>query len=329
MLRAVAAIAILLFHCRHVCDYLPEPISVYLKNILSIGWVGVDIFFVISGYIVTKIYAESDITTAQFLAKRMGRIYIGWWVVFGIFIIAMLITGQSLDKYNLLKSLLLVPQKIREAPIGLVWTLHYEMAFYVLFSILIYSRWKNAVILIMGAAILYLYSFEPNAPKALGYLRYALSPYLFEFIAGYIIYTYFSKERFSVAIPTALLVVAAIVSYVFYGRTILSGAYQLHKVALFVIPCALLVMWAVSDNQKPRSVSGIAMVKIGDASYMLYLIHGALLVVLSGITHHYAAITLIASIPTALLLHRFAEKPLLILSRNYFASSLASKAANL
>src|ERR1700683_54314 len=132
-LRAIAALFVVYFHARITLRYSlgsDSPGSVF-------GGVGVDIFFVISGFIMWQIGAAKLLPAAEFLKKRLTRIVPMYWIVtFCMFpmpaISGTIAEGNVIDFKQLIASLLFVPWPSQTfAPVyppG--WTLNYEMFFY-------------------------------------------------------------------------------------------------------------------------------------------------------------------------------------------------------
>jgi len=161
-LRGIAAILVLFFH---IAELQRQQITQYYTKITSdnqdaemaltrgiwdSGGSGVDLFFVISGFVmvyVTRNHVPSIGATRSFLWARITRIYPIWWIF------ALIMPVYFLWAYNIpgppdrladvdhhwiyvLKSLALLPQST--APVlGLGWTLIHEMHFYLVFSVLL------------------------------------------------------------------------------------------------------------------------------------------------------------------------------------------------
>ena len=107
------------------------------------GGAGVDIFFVISGFIMVYTTMDREITPWSFMADRIARIVPAYWAAtLGVFFLALvapsLLQTSHMQWGELFKSLVFVP--FRKAN-GLVqpvlfvgWTLNYEMFFYLMFA---------------------------------------------------------------------------------------------------------------------------------------------------------------------------------------------------
>lgn len=137
-LRALAAIAVVVFHAaeRYGVDF-------------SQGARGVDVFFVISGFIMWTVTTGRPATPAGFLLDRVRRIVPLYWVATFVLIGATLLgvapTGQNdLSLGSVLKSLLFIPYvgagAVHAWPIlGPGWTLNFEMFFYGVFALFLFA----------------------------------------------------------------------------------------------------------------------------------------------------------------------------------------------
>ena len=129
-LRAYAALAVILVHAKFL---LPGGVSV--------GALGVHVFFVISGFIMAHICVTNP---SQFLRRRIARIVPPYWAItLIVFLFAWMapayVHTTTADPVNLLKSLFFVPYMKESGVIQPVlyvgWSLNWEMMFYVLVSV--------------------------------------------------------------------------------------------------------------------------------------------------------------------------------------------------
>jgi peptidoglycan/LPS O-acetylase OafA/YrhL len=98
------------------------------------GWVGVEIFFVISGFVIAN--SARDVSAREFLIGRVLRLYPAVWVCSTLtFIVLLLFAGGSASRFvgPWLKAMLLVPKGLNGQWLDCIyWTLAAEMAFYAL-----------------------------------------------------------------------------------------------------------------------------------------------------------------------------------------------------
>ena len=162
------------------------------------GFAGVDLFFVISGFIMvwTTRDAAGFSASFSFLRRRVARIYSGYWP-FCLLALALFawMGGPYGRNVDLLGSLALWPTPLHELLIPVSWTLIFEMGFYVLFTgmVLLPRRVRPAGVVILFLAMLgwALYTqfvrqgYAPGRLESMSiYEQYLAFPYLLEFLAG-------------------------------------------------------------------------------------------------------------------------------------------------
>jgi peptidoglycan/LPS O-acetylase OafA/YrhL len=136
VVRGIAAMSVVLFHC---VGLLPWNVSDTPFAIFGIGWIGVDLFFAISGYVITASAIRQkdrpDYTT-YFWRARLARILPLYYVTTAVFLLAA--SSAALDKdapFQILSHLFLVHNFFQDAAFsinGVTWSLSVELQFYVL-----------------------------------------------------------------------------------------------------------------------------------------------------------------------------------------------------
>lgn len=114
----------------------------------GIGKYGVDIFLIISGFIMMH---TTEFDTDQFLWKRIKKIIPLYWLItlftsFAVYVAPQLFNSYEVSLEYILKSLFFIPYEhngIRQPVLGLGWTLNYEMIFYFIFGIAIKIDYKR------------------------------------------------------------------------------------------------------------------------------------------------------------------------------------------
>ena len=144
--RGVAALLVLTFHLNGSifgnAKYFPDQFA----ELLVVGEVGVEFFFVLSGFLMCWLYDGRDKPgkAGRFLLSRVARIYPFYWIVLAGVVPAYFLSpafghGYETSPGALVGSLLLLPMP--DMPIlPVAWTLQHEMLFYVLFTVFILSR---------------------------------------------------------------------------------------------------------------------------------------------------------------------------------------------
>jgi len=125
LIRFAAAVLVMLFHIAFQADHAWTSGAWF-------GWVGVHIFFVLSGVVIAS--SAENRTATSFLRGRILRLYPAVWICATI---SLLIAGSSLAAY--LRSLALWP--FGTWVNGAYWTLGVEMVFYGLIFVLLWRGW--------------------------------------------------------------------------------------------------------------------------------------------------------------------------------------------
>ena len=281
-LRAVAALLVVWVHT--IPAHLAAPSAAEHIYWQDFGSCGVDIFFVISGFIVSLVAARAG-AARYFLANRVTRIYPLYWIITGVMFAAGVALHQvdGIHKVWWLPTLFLLPTYSYPADPPLLylgWTLLFEMYFYLVLAILLasstHSIVRNTMLFLCGMAA---------AGAALGthhpLLVIWMNPLILEFVFGCAIGLCFTRHdaSFAGAGKTAALLGALLLA-----ATLLTGphaAVQLSsvfagegcwtRVVLWGVPAALLVggviFWAPPMDSRP----GRLLVLLGNASYSIYL----------------------------------------------------------
>jgi exopolysaccharide production protein ExoZ len=182
-LRGLAALAVVVFHAAERAGHH-----------FTIGAAGVDVFFVISGFIMWVIADGRALTPAKFMADRLKRIAPPYWIVTLIMVaggLAGLFPNLVLSWQHIIGSLFFIPS--RSPSDGHVWpilvqgwTLNYEMLFYAVFavfalSLLMPGKWRlPAMTGVFAALTLFGILFAPQDPILATYTR----PIVLEFLLG-------------------------------------------------------------------------------------------------------------------------------------------------
>jgi len=324
-LRAVAAVMVLLFHAHSYT--LPQKLvpGGSVLAALDMGYAGVEMFFVISGFIMWSVH-RSDIgvpgRAACFVGKRVLRIYPTYWVVLaGVAALAALAGGKGgddlRDPIRLLLGATLLPLPFPPV-MEIAWTLQQEILFYALFLLLILHRRTGAVALSAWAAgcLLNLQLDLRGLPAS-----FLFSAYNLLFLMGMAAAHGLSRLRADAA-PWLVLGGAAL----FLG-TGLSEAYGLARwhaptrTLLFGAGATMLLALLTLERRAGLRLPGV-LVMLGDASYSIYLVHmpymavGAELLRRSGLLPWLptgiAFLVLVASaLAASVAFHRLVERPLI------------------
>ena len=289
MLRALAALMVVLLHAApHYRDMNGK--ASWLMDVASWGYTGVDLFFVISGFVIaaTTFSKERNFATCKtFLKRRFARIYLGYWpFLLLMLLVTWLVVPERLEMIDMLGSFFLFNTNINELLHPVSWTLSYELYFYILFALLFAINLKRATFfiitffsIILCIAVWSLLNLDYQIP-------FLLSPFLLEFLSGVMLYYFKGILHKKWIIPfSIIMVVAACSGGVYSGKV--EGAV---RVFTFGVAAFFILAIAISLEYRKLYVAKNWLVALGDASYTLYLIHWPMILVFyaSGLRNYIA-----------------------------------------
>ena len=277
ILRAIAALIVVLHHSLEESMAAVVPLTIP-DCFITFGAAGVDIFFVISGFIMFYVSFPNDKAAASpisFLVKRIMRIYPLYWfcvaTLLGLWSIG-LFHSLQLDADVLVRSIFLFPSE--HLVINVSWTLVYEMYFYLIFAAtLVYSR---PIISLFGTsgAILILYvigHFAPDGAARIFLTNEIAVEFCFGLFLGYFFQRFprlFLGARL-LSIPGFALILMAPLVVAHENTNGLPGAARL---LAWGIPAFLIVL-SFLCLKASRTPLQRGMALLGDASYAIYLTH--------------------------------------------------------
>lgn len=282
LLRGVASMLVVLMHATiNINENYSQPL---FGNIFTFGGAGVDIFFVLSGFIITYSTKKSLVLTSnftRFLKRRFVRIFPTYWIVITSLLIIQFVlpsfftTHYSFDLTNLLSTYFLLPQ--HQMVNGVSWTLTYELFFYFLFSIAFLVKKNETRIGLVAVYVGILLLFPiiyPDAEKSTIWINLIAFPMNMEFFMGILAAVCIPKLNARIAVPfivsgVFLFVLAAAFSNA--GNTILPNTYN--RVILFGIPSFFIITGLVKYETTKVVKMHSVLISLGEASYSLYLIH--------------------------------------------------------
>jgi exopolysaccharide production protein ExoZ len=284
VLRALAALLVVFYH-------LQAPMRSYMGASLhtSFGASGVDIFFVVSGFIMFYTNRRFERTGVTFLKDRIVRIVPLYWLGTGL-ILAILATGrnpdgvQAVDAGDVIMSMLFIPNVRADgnaAPVlTLGWTLIYEMFFYALFAGLIFLRASRKILVIL-TVVFSLLIITGQAWSIDNFtLHYFTNPIMLEFLMGGALALWFmgrQQRQAPAAAPVwcwlgLLAGCAAIVATEALKVPFLDKGGLLRPL-VFGLPAMLIVACALELERGQRAWRSHWVQLLGAASYALYLFH--------------------------------------------------------
>jgi exopolysaccharide production protein ExoZ len=334
ILRALAALLVAFGHFQHEASTLPTAASSgFAPIIIDLTGAGVDLFFIISGFVM--VYASHDLFESRdggrlFLTRRIARIVPLYWMMTTLFLLTLALTPNVLSSIaptglEILKSYLFIPYARDGAemiqPIyKLGWTLEYEMFFYVIFSLVLFLPMRSAVfaIALLFCSLSAVGAWLSPAPALLAFWTH---PIILEFVMGALIaVVYLGGRRLSAAQRITLLLagVSGFAATAAFGF----DAHGPWRPLLWGLPAAMIVAGSILHSSR-TSANRVTrwLVALGDASYVIYLVHPMIIRALRVIwdrTHASSTISpwlfvifgLTILMPLAILVHHAIERPM-------------------
>jgi exopolysaccharide production protein ExoZ len=283
-LRATAA---LMVACFHTCGQIPAYFPFYRRSLFGSETLsaGVDIFFVISGFIM--LMSSRNMAPGEFMKRRIVRVVPLYWALTSLLAIIVLLrpelmrtTAVSWEFY--FKSLFFIPYANPGHNGDLVpllvpgWSLNFEMFFYAVFALVLFAPHGRRV-LIVGATFLVLAVVGYASRDSTSYreLLFLCEPKILEFWLGMLIAHFYlrGKLNFGVWIPWVLLICgfAALLWHVPLPPALANGVIA--NLVQIMLPAAAIVLGTVAFESTRRVPHVGFLMFLGDASYSLYLSH--------------------------------------------------------
>ncbi|WP_326536369.1 acyltransferase family protein [Pseudorhodoferax sp.] len=297
-LRGVAALMVLFFHLNMYWSHVPGLAA--LQPVLHWGFAGVDIFFVLSGFVVHHATRElrDAFALRKYAIRRAARIYLTYWPALAVAMaIAHFVHGAAAPEWSVVwRSWLLLEPNVFSNLLPVAWSLTYELYFYVLLGAVMLApiRMQARLMLAMAAILIAwngwwlvtqrAYTFSNGVPW--GFL---LTAYALEFLAGallsHVLHT--SRERAQAVFTpgNALDWMLAGICCAALGLSIGTTAPQFDHIppmraATFgLVGFGGLLVALALQHSNVRAPAWLVLV--GDSSFSLYLLHAPLLGVLA------------------------------------------------
>lgn len=263
-LRAFAALAVVVFHAAERTG-----------GHFAIGAAGVDVFFVISGFIMWVISDRRPVTPQRFLLDRIKRIAPSYWLVTGIMVagaLAGLFPNLQLSAGHLLGSLFFIP--VRSPSSGEIWpvlvqgwTLNFEMFFYVLFAgaLFLPRQWRLVFLTtVFGLFFVAGLLADPSSAALATYTR----PIILEFLGGVFIAELWIRRKVAGTSLGLACIGAALCGF---AAIYLMGAEFDESICG---PLAMALVFGMVSLETGGSIGRVPVLTyLGDASYSIYLWH--------------------------------------------------------
>ena len=275
VLRAIAALMVVV---HHAILMLHERNGLPVRNWIN-GGAGVDIFFVISGFVMTISSAPLRGTrhpARTFLARRLERIVPMYWLlttlkVLLVLAVPMLAINGLGTPWHVIASYLFLPTA-QEPVVVVGWTLIYEMAFYAMFVAVLALRASLLKTLAPVLVVLALLPLIPHLSLPAMAAWYAKTIVL-DFLYGILLAL---GLRWVLRMPSALaivLVVAGFVPLLIWPEP----NFSFWRGVLWGLPAAGVVAGSLAMERRWGAKVPRWPLELGDASYSIYLVHGFVL----------------------------------------------------
>lgn len=289
MLRFIAALWVAVFHGAMAGVFTGLPSLV--DFIINFGYAGVDIFFVISGVIMahsTKNIGHGLKAAAAFLIVRFSRIYTGWWPALLLYVFFFGMTHQLGPSVNLLSSFTLYYTDLSGLINIAIWSLMFELYFYIILAMgMCFSRYLRDllfavifILLVLVNAYIFINRSSLYPESEINWIKmFYVSPLVIEFFMGYFLYAYLQPTlRISwkiwgvVAVMLILLIIYSMPYFSDHSFG-LANSYYWSERAVLVGGAALAIIGMALALPAPKNIISLALVKLGDYSYSIYLLH--------------------------------------------------------
>ena len=275
MLRAIAAAMVFFFHAAQHYQALGGQSHLFF-NLASFGFSGVDIFFVISGFVVAHTTLGNTRTLGNamsFAKRRLMRIYLGYWPFFALTLVTAYMYEPAVQAdQQFLLSFLLATIDAKGMVLFVSWSLTFEAIFYALVTATFgvaeepFKRMVQATGICIFLVLVWTYPKPHSLPVM-------FASFLFEFIVGMTIYIHKDHlvKRWLIAPLAAVAIIAWLMGWHLHATN------DSVRTFTFGTGAAALVMLVLVLEQSKTALANRFLVALGNSSYTLYLAHPLLL----------------------------------------------------
>ena len=328
-----------------ILRFIAATSVVYYHITFKFGSFGVDIFFVLSGFVIALVISNKQ-NPISFAISRISRIVPIYWLLTSLLLLIILLAPQLIHQSNVanasalnyLRSLFFIPfhEGVNMMPLlKLGWTLNYEMFFYFLVWIsLIITRYSLMLVSILLIILFFTFEFITESRMVSDFFG---DDIILEFVLGIIafkIYTFSILKRLS----NLILIFIIVLSYFFMAYIQIEDIGN-SRLIFYGLPSFLVVLSCVGlEDLITKAKSNITsfFVSMGDASYATYLTHWYVVVACRKIFSEKfdlynfyspigASLTLVISLIIGQFIYKYLDSPLSLLVKKYLSSRLIRK----
>ena len=282
-LRGFAVFLVFLVHyVTLVSPWLSDgaAVRVIARSLHTMGNAGVDLFFVLSGYLIYGTLISRHQPFGRFMSRRIRRIYPAFLVVFVTYLLLSFVFpsesklphGAAAGLVYLIANFLLLPGLFPIEPmITVAWSLSYEMFYYLTIPVIIsLFSLRNR-----SATWRVLFFMATAGATSIWCLAYGGHIRLIMFLAGVMLYEALDSRRVptpSSAWGLAALVIGLLVTLV----PVPGSAGAVLKINVLFVAFFVLCLTCFSSPEAwlPRAFSWTPLRWLGNMSYSYYLLHG-------------------------------------------------------
>jgi len=307
ILRGVAIIFIVLYHytAHYTPDYLFRSDN-WTSDVSKHFWVGVDIFFILSGYCIAMTIFQSQ-NFIEFMMRRFARIYPAY-VFCGLITLTFYtffdLPGREVDWYTGFMNLIFanfIPGVNFTYIDGVYWMLIVELKFYIFFGIIIFffKDINKSIIcwVIFSVFLNIVILFDDNIARTVT----SISPHANWFLVGLIFFSLKEKKLLTFFFIILIVLSNIIVNERFVG-------YELSFILI------VFLVWLILKLKLSFRLSLIS--KIGLISFSWYLLHNGIGIIIIrefnklGVENFSVIIAIITTLLMAIFSFKFIELPL-------------------
>lgn len=274
-LRGIAALMVVVHHVLH---QTPGFLSVWTTN----AWqAGVDLFFVISGFVMVYVTNNRERSPVRFLAMRAARIVpIYWFYTLAaaglILILPSLFRSNEASIKHVALSMLFVPHETRDHDLSPLvkqgWTLNYEVFFYLLFALAMWISFRRRISVSVTTLVVFagIGMWIRLTGTSIGVAGFYFQDIILEFAFGMLIAHAFVSGKLDsiprliggIAVLTGFVSIFALDSYATTARSLAYG-----------LPAAIIIIGALAVEANISALRMPFLQFVGDSSYSIYLVH--------------------------------------------------------
>ena len=323
-LRAFAAIWVLLTHVLQLCEVRPN-------DVFWAGQWGVDIFFLLSGFIIYLTTRENS-SWVNFSIKRIFRIYPAYLLILALYLLYNSTFALNTSELamrgvkNLICNILMLPISgpitTKSLIVGQAWSTVFELYFYSLFAILLFfkkpKRYILPFIMVMCAAGYGYRLLGFPVTGVLGFLSSVMgSKHIIFFLEGVMLAICYEKGWLK-QMGKRVYFLLFFLLQLFYVWLMTNTYSQVYSI--LISPCVFVGVLLLNNYIRKESWWNKALSFCGDISFSIYLVHILIIKIIMnniGIENLYAviALSLLLTLITSAVIYLLVEKRFINLAK--------------